>query len=123
MNSFIEIPENSDFTLHNIPFGIGMIKNHTIGVMTRVGDTVISLNKLYYFGYFKEIGIAENVFDNLFLNDFIELGKETTSAVRKAIQEILQEGSKFQKDEHQIHHIIYCSCPIMAILTHFSQNF
>ncbi len=99
MKSFIEIPENSDFSLHNIPFGIGMIKNHSIGVLTRVGDTIISLNKLYYYGYFKEIGIAENVFDNLFLNDFIELGKPITSAVRKTIQEILQVGSPLENDE------------------------
>ncbi len=98
MKSFIEIPENSDFSLHNIPFGVGLIKSHAIQVLTRVGDHVISLSKLYYYGYFKEIGIEENVFENLYLNDFIELGKEKTSAVRKCLQEILQEGSDLSKD-------------------------
>ena len=67
--------------------------------MTRIGDTVVSLSKLYYFGYLKNLGIDVDVFESLYLNEFIELGKEKTSAVRLRLQELFSEGSPLELDE------------------------
>lgn len=103
MKSFVEYSPNSDFSIHNIPFGVAVFNKEYIGCCTRIGDQVIDLATLYDFGYFEEIeGLEDNVFEAYTLNEFIELGKPVTNAVRSKIQELLQEGSTLSKDEKTI---------------------
>lgn len=94
MKSFIEYSKNSDFSIHNIPFGVGVLSNEHISCATRIGDTVIDLAALYEHGFFDDIpGLEENVFEAFSLNEFIALGKPVTHTVRLKIQELLLEGS------------------------------
>ena len=100
MKSFINYDQNSDFSIYNIPFGVAVFNQEYIACCTRIGDQVIDLATLYDYGFFDEIeGIDENVFEAYTLNEFIELGKPVTNAVRLKIQEILQENSKLAQDE------------------------
>ena len=87
MSSWIGIIENSDFTLDNIPFGIGST-NGKPRAATRIGDKVIDLDSLHKAGLFSGINLPEGIFDNTVLNDFIEHGKPITNAVRVRIQEL-----------------------------------
>jgi len=90
--SWIETRPDDDFSLNNIPFGIAQDKNGQTFVATRIGDTVISLaamNSWCCFG--TEIQQKKNVFENRYLNDFIALGKETTSQIRHTIIELFDE--------------------------------
>ncbi|KIA89150.1 fumarylacetoacetase [Kaistella jeonii] len=103
MKSFINYDQNSDFSIHNIPFGVGVFSNEYIACCTRIGDMVIDLATLYDYGFFDEIeGINENVFEAYTLNEFIELEKPVTNAVRLKIQELLEENSKLANDEKTI---------------------
>ena len=102
MKSFITYDANSDFSIHNIPFGVGFINDEYPCCVTRIGDTVIDLAYLYDAGYFDEFDIDENVFEALVLNPFIELGKKITVAVREKIQKLLLEGSALETDEDTI---------------------
>ena len=43
MKSWIEIKADSDFSLDNIPFGIGLIPGSGKCICTRIGDTVVDL--------------------------------------------------------------------------------
>ncbi len=91
MNSWIEIPANSDFTLHNIPFGIVQHTNKKV-VATILGNTVIDLHALYNTGLLSTIyGLHGNVFSNNYINDFIALGKPITNAVRLRIIDLFNE--------------------------------
>ena len=87
MSSWIEIPANSDFTLDNIPFGIGSTNGNPRAV-TRIGDKAIDLDALQAAGLFAAINLPDGVFGSSVLNDFIELGKPITNAVRVRIQEL-----------------------------------
>lgn len=108
MRSFVNYPENSDFSIHNIPFGVAVFNKEYIGCCTRIGDQVIDLATLYDLGYFEEIeGLEDNIFEAYTLNEFIELGKPVTNAVRLKIQELLQEGSTLSKDEKTIENAFY----------------
>ncbi|QDP86002.1 fumarylacetoacetase [Chryseobacterium sp. SNU WT5] len=120
MKSFINIPENSDFSIHNIPFGVGVFNKEYISCCTRIGDMVIDLATLYDYGFFDEIeGIDENVFEAYTLNEFIELGKPVTNAVRLKIQELLQENSKIADDEKTIEACFYdCNSVQMMMPVH-----
>ncbi|WP_068598470.1 fumarylacetoacetase [Vaginella massiliensis] len=100
MKSFITYDSNSDFSIHNIPFGIGVFDNQFVAACTRIGDTIIDLSYLYNQGYFDSIEeLEENVFESVVLNEFIELGKSVTTATRLKIQELLLENSDLAKDQ------------------------
>lgn len=108
MKSFVEYSSNSDFSIHNIPFGVTVFNKEFIGCCTRIGDQVIDLATLYDLGYFEEIdGLDDNIFEAYTLNEFIELGKPVTNAVRLKIQELLLEGSILSKDEKTIEAAFY----------------
>ena len=98
--SFVNYEPNSDFSIHNIPFGVAAFNREYIACCTRIGDMVIDLATLHDYGFFDEIeGLNENVFEAYTLNEFIELGKPVTNAVRLKIQELLLEDSKIANDE------------------------
>ena len=98
LKSWIEISAGSDFSLENIPFGIGKIPDDGPRVCTRIGDTVIDLAALARLGYFDHIGRNEQVFESDSLNPFIALGKSYTCRVRSCIQECFMEGNPAQSD-------------------------
>lgn len=88
--SIVKIPQNSDFSIHNIPFGIAERDGETF-VATRLGNEVVNLNLLYRKGYFDGLGIDENVFSSAVLNDFISLGKKVCSSVRSGIIDLFRD--------------------------------
>lgn len=94
--SWIEVKKDSDFPIENIPFGIFKPKNRSARAGTAIGDHVLDLAALHAFGFLKEGG--KNVYENSFLNDFIALGKPTTRAVRKRIQQLLDEKNPELRD-------------------------
>lgn len=79
----IDIPENSDFSIHNIPFGIFSTPDRTPRVGVAVGDHILDLVELAQLDVF-EFNTA--VLDRDSLNDFIALGKGVTTKARKEIQ-------------------------------------
>jgi len=91
MNSWIEIKADSDFSLDNIPFGIGLIPGSGCCICTRIGDFTIDLSGLAELGYFDHLGLKPGDFQKTVLNDFISLGKKTACRVRPLIQECFQE--------------------------------
>ncbi|MBW8358967.1 MAG: fumarylacetoacetase [Weeksellaceae bacterium] len=108
MKSFVNYAENSDFSIHNIPFGVAVFGQEYIACATRIGDIVIDIATLYDFGYLNEIeGLDDNVFEAYTLNEFIELGKPVTNAVRLKIQELLLEGSALSGDTKSVDECFY----------------
>jgi fumarylacetoacetase len=108
MKSFVEYAADSDFSIHNIPFGVAVFNKEFIACCTRIGDQVIDLATLYDLAYFEDIeGLEDNIFEAYTLNEFIELGKPVTNAVRVKLQELLQEGSILSKDEKTIEEAFY----------------
>ena len=108
MKSFVEYADNSDFSIHNIPFAVAVFNKEYIACASRIGDVVIDLATLYDFGFLDEVeGLNDNVFEAYTLNEFIELGKPVTNAVRLKIQELLLEDSILAKDEKTIGECFY----------------
>lgn len=99
MKSFISYESTSDFSIHNIPFGVAVFDNDEIACVTRIGDTVINLAVLFDKGYFASFNLEENIFDAFTLNEFIALGKTHTVPMRLHLQTLLLEGSELSKDK------------------------
>ena len=124
MKSFINYPQNSDFSIHNIPFGVAVFNREYIACCTRIGDLVIDLATLYDYGFFDEIeGLNENVFEAYTINEFIELGKPITNAVRLKIQELLLEGSSLSHDEKTIEECFYDLDKVQMMMPLHVQNY
>ncbi|MGI9550639.1 MAG: fumarylacetoacetase, partial [Aurantibacter sp.] len=53
--SWLPVPENSDFPIQNIPFGVFLTRDDIITIGTRIGDHAIDLAALHQLGYFEGI--------------------------------------------------------------------
>ncbi|MCO6479211.1 MAG: fumarylacetoacetase [Phaeodactylibacter sp.] len=91
LRSWVEVPENSDFPIQNLPFGVFKTPGLTPRLCTAIGDYVADLQVLSEHGFFDDLGIDIRVFAQPYLNDFIALGKAKTSAVRSRLAEILDD--------------------------------
>ena len=104
MNSWIDIEQNSDFSIYNIPFGIAEYKDVKF-IATRLGNTVVNLSEIYNNGYFSEIDLEGNVFANSFLNPFIKCGKSTCKAVRERLIELFSDDNSTLANDDAIKEI------------------
>jgi len=86
----IEIPENSDFSIHNIPFGIFSTQDRSPRVGVAVGEHILDLAAVAELDVF-DFNTA--LLEKDTLNDFISLGKEITTRVRKNIQYWLKDNN------------------------------
>lgn len=93
LNTWLDVDENSDFPIQNIPFGVFLSPEDIITIGTRIGDHVIDLGALHQLGYFEGIPLTDDIFLQDTLNDFISDGKKTWRLVRNRISEIFQENN------------------------------
>lgn len=95
--SWISIAADSDFSLQNIPFGIGSIQGRT-AVVSIIGTSVIDLSTMAQLGLLEDVikhfAIDRAVFAAPVLNPFIALGKAATQAVRLRIAALLDEANE-----------------------------
>jgi fumarylacetoacetase len=94
LKSWIPYDESCDFTIYNIPFGIIETTNGSTHLATIIGDTIIDLAAMQMLGYFEGYALQKAQVESRFLNEFIALGKQTTSAIRNRIIELFSEGNK-----------------------------
>ena len=102
METWIDIPKNSDFSIHNIPFGIFSTKDSKKRVGTAIGDMILDLKLSSDLGVFDNLNFDFNVFENEHLNDFISLGKSITNKVRLIIQKELSDSSSVLKNQSNL---------------------
>ena len=95
----INIPENSDFSIHNIPFGIFSTQDRSPRAGVAVGEHILDLAAVAELDVFN---FNTAVFEKDVLNDFISLGKEITSKVRKDIQYWLKDENSILADKPEL---------------------
>ena len=89
LNSWLSIAENSDFSIYNLPYSIFSTAKLSPRIGIAIGDAVIDLSVLVAQNLVPELQAHASVCHNDYLNQYIALGKETTSAVRGRIQTLL----------------------------------
>ncbi len=102
METWIDIPKNSDFSIHNIPFGIFSTKDSKKRVGTAIGDMILDLKLASDQGVFDNLNFDLNVFENQYLNDFISLGKSITNNVRLTIQKELSDSGSVLRNQSNL---------------------
>tara|TARA_R110000868_G_scaffold52107_4_gene164873 strand:- start:515 stop:1798 length:1284 start_codon:yes stop_codon:yes gene_type:complete len=104
--SWIEVPENSDFPIQNIPFGVFLTKENVVTVGTRIGNHAIDLGALQQLNYFAGIELTDDMFMQDTLNDFISDGKKTWRLVRNRIADIFDNNNPKLRDEQKHRDIV-----------------
>jgi fumarylacetoacetase len=106
--TWVEVPDDCDFTIHNLPFGIYRGQHGIPRCCTAIGRYVVDLSVLADNSYFEGIaGLEKGVFRSDSLNNFIGLGKPCTVAVRERIMELLSTGNtELQPREGVVSHAL-----------------
>jgi len=86
--SWLNVLENSDFPIQNIPFGVFITKDDIITIGSRIGDFAIDLGAFHQLGYFEGIPLTDDIFLQDNLNDFIADGRKTWRLVRNRIADV-----------------------------------
>ncbi|MFN7044751.1 MAG: fumarylacetoacetase [Flavobacterium sp.] len=104
--SWINVPENSDFPIQNIPFGVFITKEDVITIGTRIGNCAIDMGALQQLGYFEGIELTDDMFMQDTLNDFISDGKKTWRLVRNRLAEIFDESNPKLRDNKEHREVV-----------------
>ncbi|MFZ6008837.1 MAG: fumarylacetoacetase [Bacteroidota bacterium] len=94
LKSWVEVPENSDFPIQNLPFGIFKTKYLSPVAGVAIGNKVLDLVYLHEHGFLDGQGLPAGIFNQKYLNDFLALGKRTISDVRNRISELLRHDNQ-----------------------------
>jgi fumarylacetoacetase len=104
--SWLNVPDNSDFPIQNIPFGVFLTKDDVITIGTRIGDYAIDLGALQQLNYFEGIDLTDDMFMQDTLNDFISDGKKTWRLVRNRIGDIFDSNNPKLRDNPEHREIV-----------------
>lgn len=104
--SWIPVPENSDFPIQNIPFGVFITKEDVITIGTRIGNCAIDMGALQQLGYFEGIELTDDMFMQDTLNDFISDGKKTWRLVRNRLAELFDENNPTLRDNKEHREVV-----------------
>ena len=108
LKSWVSVPENSDFPIQNLPFGIISSAILSKRVSVRIGDYALDLKVLAELGYLKETGFDSSDFDAPFLNPMMKKGKMAVRKLRNRISELLLDSStSLQNNPSQIEQVLH----------------
>jgi fumarylacetoacetase len=98
LTSWINVEENSDFPIQNLPFGVYTDNTTKHHVCSAIGNYIIDLYELASLGYLSNLSINKEVLKNAYLNDFIDLGKDVTRALRDRLSDLLDSNNNELQD-------------------------
>ncbi len=104
--SWLNVTQDSDFPIQNIPFGVFITKDDVITIGTRIGDYAIDLGALQQLNYFEGIELTDDMFMQDTLNDFISDGKKTWRLVRNRIAELFDATNPKLRDNEEHKEIV-----------------
>jgi len=94
MRSWVPIPDESDFPLENLPFGVFAPPGAEPRVGVAIGEAIVDLARLARAGLFDGVLTEpEAVFGSPSLNRFLALGRGVWTATRARVQQLLRDES------------------------------
>lgn len=103
LHTWLAIPADSDFSIHNLPFGIFSTIEGGYRAGIAIGNDVVDLKALAAFGHCQDLSIEGSVFSQKSLNAFIRLGKPVWQSLRNRVQQLLcQEDSPLRNEEAKV---------------------
>lgn len=92
--SWVEVAPNSDFSIHNLPYGIFEAEGRGPRAGVAIGDFILDLYAVARLGLLDDLNITSTVFQQPVLNDFIALGKPYWTSLRARMTELLSTDNE-----------------------------
>ena len=86
LKTWVSVPDDSDFSIHNLPYGVFSTPGTPPRVGVAIGDYIVDLAGM---ALEKWLDCPVEVLERPVLNDFIALGKAVTRRVREQVQQHL----------------------------------
>ncbi len=100
LRSFLDVPNDSHFPIHNLPFGVFKPANGSARVGVAIGDQVLDLAVLEAKGHFGTAEFqGEKVFAADSLNGFLKLGRPAWRKTRAVVQHLLSAETATLRDD------------------------
>ncbi len=107
LKSWVAVPENSDFSIQNLPFGIFKTAGLTPRVGVRIGESVLDLKTLFVLGYLENLPFELSDFDCEYLNPMMKKGKLAVRQLRNRISKLLDTNfTDLQKNQHHVDQVL-----------------
>lgn len=89
MNTWLNVPTDSDFSIHNLPFGIYATATQKPQVGVAIGNQIINLAAVRMHRLLDDVSIDPLVLDQSSLNPLIALGRPVAQRIRTTLQALL----------------------------------
>lgn len=117
LTSWVDVPENSDFPIQNLPFGVFQTKQLSPRVGVAIGTKVLDLKSLLVLGYLENLPFEKEDFDTDSLNKIIAKGKKATRDLRGRVSKLLRSDvPDLQNKEHHLQQCLLEQSEIEMIL-------
>lgn len=103
LQSFINVPLESDFPIQNLPYGIFKPRDGNPRAGVAIGDLVLDLSILEERGHFRDVVAAPRLFSSDSLNAFMALGRPGWKKTREILQNLLAAESSALRDDVGLH--------------------
>lgn len=97
--TWVEVPEGSDFSVQNLPFGIFSANGQPKRVGVAIGNHVLDLAALYDLGYLDLKTFHRDHFSCEYLNPLISLGKQVNRELREHLSRLLSNETRELKND------------------------
>jgi fumarylacetoacetase len=88
------VSKDSDFSIHNLPYGIFHHGDGRARAGIAIGDYIVDLSVAADFDFFGKRRFFRQIFTQPTLNEFIALGKPVTNRIRRKVQEWLLQPNE-----------------------------
>ncbi|XP_008579531.1 PREDICTED: fumarylacetoacetase [Galeopterus variegatus] len=108
--SFIPVAEDSDFPIHNLPYGVFSTKGNPrprIGVA--IGDQILDLSIIKHLFTGPVLSKHQDVFDQPTLNSFMGLGQAAWKEARAFLQNLLSASQARLRDDMELQKCAFTS--------------
>jgi len=105
--SWVEVKQNSDFPIQNLPLGVFKTEQLKPRVGMRIGEFVIDMKSLQVLGYLDNLPFSPNAFDSSSLNLLMKKGKLASRRLRDRVSDLLEKDStELQNNEHHVNQVL-----------------
>ena len=99
LKTWVSVPENSHFSIYNLPFGIFSVNDEVPRAGIAIGEQIVDLMAVADLGL---LDVSSTYFNQATLNDFIGLGKKITNKVRLDVQRLLVSENSPLKNHAEV---------------------
>lgn len=117
LKSWVEVPEDSDFPIQNLPFGVFKTEQLSPRVGVAIGNKVLDLKTLFVLGYLDNLPFSREDFEAHYLNPLMGKGKQATRDLRNRISKLLYEGTEDLKNNtHHVEQVLLNQSEVQMLL-------